>query len=105
MIWHGVRLGKPDWSYESRSVALELQAQPAGEHLYIILNAYWEPLHFELPPLTGEEHWYRIIDTAFPAPQDIQSLAAAPVVESTTYTAEGRSTALLMVRRSCTELQ
>ena len=49
--WHGVQLHKPDWSKNSHSLALELTNAAAQEHLYIMLNAYWEPLTFELPQL------------------------------------------------------
>jgi len=36
------------------------------------MNAYWEPLSFELPPLDGGAHpWRRRIDTFFDSPHDI----------------------------------
>ena len=49
--WHGTRLGQPDTSDTSRSIAIALW----GEHLvlHLILNAYWEPLDFELPAPAG----------------------------------------------------
>ncbi len=49
--FHGVRLHQPDWSFDSRSLAME--ARWRGERLLLIANAYWEPLEFELPPDAG----------------------------------------------------
>jgi len=39
----------------------------------VILNAYWEPLDFELPPAGngGGNPWHRWIDTARETPNDI----------------------------------
>jgi len=36
------------------------------------MNAYWEPLSFELPPLDGGAHpWRRRIDAFLDSPHDI----------------------------------
>jgi len=75
--WHGVKLNQPDWSNWSHTVALS--AELVKERLFVhwILNAYWEPLDFELPAV-GEEHqgigrarWRRWIDTSLDSPEDI----------------------------------
>ncbi|MDT9339169.1 hypothetical protein VV11_006725 [Trichodesmium erythraeum 21-75] len=34
-----------------------------------MLNAYWKPLMFELPPLERGENWYLIVNTAFTSPK------------------------------------
>ena len=49
--------------------------------MYLILNAYWEPLDFELPPVGdgGAGPWRRWIDTALESPQDIVPWQTAPV--------------------------
>jgi glycogen operon protein len=98
LIWHGVKLGLPDWSWESRSLAFTLRHPAADEHLYVILNAYWKPLAFELPLLVRTEHWYRIVDTALPTPDDICQPAIAPIVVGSSYRAEGRSAVVLIER-------
>ena len=61
--WHGVKLGQPDWSPESRSVALQVEMKQERAVIYLILNAYWEPLDFELPHLYSGGPWRRWIDT------------------------------------------
>ena len=48
--WHGVTLNRPDWSEYSHSIAFTAHAEPTGFLIHGMLNAYWEPLTFELPP-------------------------------------------------------
>jgi glycogen operon protein len=94
--WHGVKLNWPDWSHHSHSLAFSVQGQRGSFHL--ILNAYWEPLDFQLPPpppgsLNG---WRRVIDTALESPEDFCPWNEAPVVEGSTYLAQPRSVVLLV---------
>lgn len=98
IVWHGTCLGQPDWSFDSHSLAFTLRHPKAEEHLYVILNAYREPLAFELPPLGQAERWHRIIDTALPAADDFCERSAAPPVEEDRYMAKARSSVVLMVR-------
>ncbi|MGC9467372.1 MAG: glycogen debranching protein GlgX [Anaerolineae bacterium] len=101
VIWHGTKLEEPDWSEDSRNLAIELLAPDDREHLYIILNAYWEPLDFELPEpgLDGTGgRWHRIIDTSLTSPEDILPLEEAPTVETPTYRATARSAVVLMTK-------
>ena len=98
IVWHGTSLGQPDWSFDSHSLAFTLRHPKAKEHLYVILNAYQEPMTFELPPLGQAERWHRIVDTALPAPDDFCEVSAAPPVEGDKYLAKARSSVVLMVR-------
>ena len=93
--WHGVALKRPDWSDQSHSLAFTLRR--VGEHflLHGMLNAYWEPLTFELPPVTAEQGWRRCIDTALEAPDDISSWDGAAVVRQGTYEVQPRSVVFL----------
>lgn len=101
--WHGVELNKPDWSDNSHSLAFTLHHPESDEHLHIMLNAYWEPLAFQLPPLSGGKRWHRIVDTALPAPEDFCELASAPMVEEKSYRLEARSSVVLMALVSPSE--
>ena len=49
--WHGVKLNQPDWSPFSHSIAISAESASEGVRGHVILNAYWEPLEFELPIL------------------------------------------------------
>jgi glycogen operon protein len=61
-----------------------------------MLNAYWEPLTFELPPVGGAKRWRRIVDTSKTAPDDFIEKPRAPVVECASYRVDSRSSALLL---------
>jgi glycogen operon protein len=75
--------------------------------VHVILNAYWEPLAFDLPPLRKNSHegWRRAIDTALPPPDDISDGPAdAPLVHDPTYLTQPRSVVLLFALRAMEEL-
>jgi glycogen operon protein len=94
--WHGVKLNWPDWSHHSHSLAFSVQGQRGSFHL--IMNAYWEPLDFQLPPPPpgSPDGWRRVIDTALDSPEDFCPWDEAPAVEGSTYPAQPRSLALLL---------
>ena len=98
--WHGVKLGQPDWSDYSHSLAFSAELRTEGILLYVILNAYWEPLDFELPVLGPQEEsaWRRWIDTALDSPHDIVPWQAAEPIVGRTYRVESRSVVLLLAR-------
>jgi glycogen operon protein len=94
--WHGVKLHQPDWGEHSHSLALAAELQQEGLCAYLILNAYWEPLEFELPLLgDGASGWRRWIDTSLESPQDIVPWRAAPILSGQTYRAGPRSVVVL----------
>ncbi len=93
--WHGVRLGQPDWNHWSHSLALEADLPLQGLRLYMILNAYWEPLEFQLPVSDGST-WRRWIDTALGTPEDIVEWQSAVAVTGPLYRAGDRSVVVLI---------
>jgi glycogen operon protein len=95
--WHGVRLHQPDWRDSSRSVALGAWLAREGLLFHLILNAYWEPLDFELPGAGDGNTWRRWIDTALDCPHDIAPWQEAPPIAGTTYRAGPRSVVVLFV--------
>jgi glycogen operon protein len=97
LTWHGLRLHQPDWSYWSHSVAFTAKLPKEGVFFHVIINAYWEPLEFELPPVgNGARYpWRRWIDTFLNSPHDIVDWERAPPVPSQTYRTEPRSVVLL----------
>jgi glycogen operon protein len=98
--WHGVKLEQPDWARSSHVIAFGAELRREGLRVHLMLNAYWEPLDFELPP--GEEGgpgaWRRWIDTSRESPEDIVPWEAAPAVAGRTYRAEARSMVVLYAR-------
>jgi glycogen operon protein len=99
--WHGVRLQQPDWGDASHSVAFGAELRKEELLFHFILNAYWEPLDFELPAAGngGRDPWRRWIDTALDSPQDIVPWDAAPAVPGATYRAAPRSVIMLFTGR------
>ncbi len=96
-VWHGVKLNQPDWSPFSHSLAIGGELKNERVLAHIMLNAYWEPLDFELPMLrNGTEQWRRWIDTSLDPPHDICGWnAEEPVVEAT-YRVGARSVVVLI---------
>jgi isoamylase len=93
--WHGVILNRPDWSEYSHSIAFTAHAEPTGFLIHGMLNAYWEPLTFELPPVPdGQQSWLSWIDTALAPPDDICTWNAATVSQSA-YVVQPRSLVVL----------
>jgi glycogen operon protein len=91
--WHGVALHNPDWSEHSHSLAFTLQSQRANFLFHVMLNAYWEPLTFELPPGPpgSNQFWRRCVDTALASPDDFRPWEKAPFVKQATYVVQPRS--------------
>jgi isoamylase len=94
--WHGVKHLQPDWSPQSHALAFGADMRREGLELYVIMNAYWEPLSFELPETTESEPWCRWIDTSLETPEDIvpwQTVRA--VADQRSYAAGPRSVVVL----------
>ncbi|MBB1272452.1 glycogen debranching protein GlgX [Psychromonas sp. SR45-3] len=68
--WHGVKLNKPNWGEDSHSIALESQHPDCGGVSFVIFNAYWEALQFELPKARHGK-WLRAVDTSLSDGNDI----------------------------------
>ena len=89
-------LNCPDWSERSHSLAFTLRGPDARFLLHAILNAYWEPLTFELPsPAESWQAWRRCIDTALGSPHDICTWENAPVIGEPTYLVQPRAVVVL----------
>jgi len=96
--WNGVKLGQPDWSFNSHSLAFTVHPPNGGLFFHLMLNAFWEPLEFELPQPGGHSGspWWRWIDTSLDSPQDIVEWQDAPTIPGTTYRAGPRSVVVLV---------
>ena len=95
--WHGVKLNQPDWSEHSHSLAFTLRSLASRFLLHGILNAYREPLTFELPPVpvASRGQWRRCIDTALESPHDIEPWQSAASVDQEIYEVQPRSVVLV----------
>jgi glycogen operon protein len=88
LIWHGVEPFRPDWSYESHSLALTLDGRRCDRpgvldrDIYIAMNSSYEPLTFKIPSSPSGWRWRRVVDTALASPNDIVDEDEGPVVEA-----------------------
>jgi glycogen operon protein len=92
-------LNAPDWSHESHSLAATVRLVGYPLWLHIIVNAFWEPLEFEVP-LLGKvpDAWRRCIDTFLDSPNDICGWEAAPPLKQSSYRVQPRSVAAFIAR-------
>jgi glycogen operon protein len=95
--WHGVKLHQPDWQESSHSLAVTAEVRSTRLLVHMILNAYSEPLDFELPSIGAEAPgaWRRWIDTSLDSPNDIVPWPVTVPVHSSTYRAHARSVVVL----------
>ena len=62
-----------DLSYDSHCLAFCLHGASQGDDdVYVMINAYWEELEFDVQEGTADE-WKRLVDTALPSPDDFSS--------------------------------
>jgi isoamylase len=95
--WYGVGRAV-DLSYDSHSLAFCLLGQSqADDDLYVMVNAYWEPLTFTIQEGVASQ-WRRVVDTSLPSPGDI-STTGLPV-DALQYPAGPRSVVVFVRSRS-----
>jgi glycogen operon protein len=95
--WHGVG-SAPDLSHDSRSLAFCLRGDSHGDHdLYVMINAYWEPLTFTIQSGPADR-WARVIDTARDSPDDFRERGTETPMVSLTYDVQPRSVVVLQER-------
>jgi glycogen operon protein len=81
-----------------------VEVRKQGLLVYLILNAYWESLKFELPPLKDDagQLWRRWIDTTLESPEDIVEWQNAVPWSTPVYTVGPRSTVVLFAHKQMT---
>jgi glycogen operon protein len=96
--WHGVKLNQPDWGSDSHSLAFTVRSLTGSRLFHYILNAYWEPLTFELPPVPAGNSggWRRVVDTFLESPDDCCGGAEAWSGEARNYLVQPRSVVLFV---------
>jgi glycogen operon protein len=95
--WYGVG-PTPDLSHESRSLAFHLRGASQGDRdLYVMINAYWEPLAFTIQA-GAAERWARVIDTSKDSPPDFCESGAEVPIPTMTCVVEPRSVVVVVER-------
>ena len=90
-----MELNKPDWSDNSHAIAMESKKLTSDHVSYMVFNAYWEDLRFELPKSpTGK--WQRIVDTSLDDGQDIHVAGDKKHFVNKDYLVSARSIVILI---------
>jgi isoamylase len=76
LSWHGIEVGKPDWSEEAGVLAFMLDGSELGEgqwddDFYVILNGDSVERNCQIPQPREGTMWSRLVNTGKPSPQDI----------------------------------
>lgn len=104
VVWHGIEVGKPDFTSTSRTLALVLDGSRTGREpdadFYMAFNAWKEALPFAVPPPPQGRCWRRVIDTALPPPLDVVPRDEGPVIaDGSRYTVAPFSLLVLIGER------
>lgn len=93
--WYGVGR-EPDLSFESRSLAFALHGDSQQDNnLYVMINAYWKELIFQIQEGTTEE-WRRVLDTSLESPHDFLEPGDEMPLQSLHYRVAARTVVLLV---------
>lgn len=93
--WYGVG-ATPDLAYDSHSVAFCLDGGSENDQdLYVMINAYWQPLVFTVQEGAATE-WKRVIDTSEASPDDFHEAGLETPLQSLEYRVQPRSTVVLI---------
>lgn len=102
VTWHGAKPGRPDWSWESRNLAVQISEKTSNTSsgmtdIYIAANAHWEALTMELPKLTGSIKRLRVVDTILESLEDIAEEDKEPCLDDqNVYEISPRSVVVLI---------
>lgn len=90
ITWHGTMLSSPGFDDpEARALACTVAGIGGTADLHVMMNMYWEPLEFELPP--GHTTWHVAIDTCATSPNDIPDAAVVTPVSTARHVVQARS--------------
>jgi isoamylase len=94
--WYGAN-GEPDLTYESRTLAFRLSGASVNDNdLYVMINAWWQPLQFTVQENNQASPWKRVLDTSLSSPEDIVEPGQEVALNANNYTLAPRSVVVLM---------
>ena len=103
--FHGRDPWSPDWSYESRQLAVMFCGQEtddedaAADILYLIMNAFWETAVFGLPRLPRPLGWHVAVNTSMAPPLDSYPLGQEVRLEEQDAVIAGPRSVIILVAR------
>jgi glycogen operon protein len=96
ITWHGIKLNQPDWTDHSHSIAMTVQSLNGKIAMHYMINAYTEPLDFEIPVTHKGEacKWRQWIDTGLESPADIYQFGKGAVINGLVYSLKAHTVAI-----------
>ena len=70
-LWHGVKPGQPDWSTDSRFLAMQLVGGAEDNDILVLCNSWDGSLPVELAKPTRDSRWFLFLDTSMDPPREI----------------------------------
>ncbi len=70
ITWHGLKVGKPIWTENSRVLAFVLNGDYAkgglakDDHIYVAMNMHWQDQTFDLPVAPNKARWHMFANTS-----------------------------------------
>jgi isoamylase len=102
--WHGVDAWRPDWSAESRLLAMMWTSVSGSTFIYVAANAHWEDHRLQLPELPSGSAWHLFADTFAAPPSDAAVPGAEPLLsDQSQYRIGPRSVVVLVGRQAVKE--
>jgi glycogen operon protein len=94
--FYDINLNPADTGETSHSLAVSRHSPDGLVQFFSMINAYWEPLAFQIPSRAADKNGWRVwIDTNQPSPDDIHAWSEAPLAPDTTYVVSPRSIVVL----------
>jgi len=103
--WHGREAWNPDWSENSRALALLLcgenvpPGQEKDDYIYVGMNMHWQRHAFELPRLPVGRRWRRFIDTSCAPPDEVVEPGREPLLRDQEQITLGPRSVVILVGR------
>jgi len=96
VAWHGLQLNQPGWrDPNARVLAVTVGGFGGEDDIHVMMNMYWEPLEFQLPPVEGRT-WHRVVDTSLTGADDIADPGREVRIDGDKYIVNGRSVVVLL---------
>lgn len=102
--FHGTKVWQPDWGENSHSVAFLLcggharQGYEPDDYIYVMINAYWDTLWFDLPKLPKKKmKWHVAINTMMSAPRDSYSIGQEPSLSEQRFVMVGDRSVVVLI--------
>ncbi len=102
MSWHGLKVGQPDWSEDSKWLGLLYSTFPktGDPDFYLMFNADASAKRFELPKPRDGFRWHLLLNTYNQPPKDIFEEENAPLLKNqTVFELQSYSSAVLIGKK------